>query len=214
MKKSQIILLQKCFMCPRTQNFFWSGNCVWNVTSEIIHGIKLPPPVEQASSYFDLQKMSLSWTHQWHHLFPSIKCSFLSWKHAAIPYQSSKLVSADLTHMSKNVSTLLFLWEVSSPWIALCSHTALSCVFPLPSSVNDEGDREDTCPETPLTERQREGVGGGGRHNTWWEKYTTRQQTCRNYHLQWQARRVGAIGRLQGGPWAQPDLLRMDGPPS
>lgn len=26
--------------------------------------------------------------------------------------------------------------------------------------MNDEGDREDTCPETPLTERLREGVGG------------------------------------------------------
>lgn len=35
---------------------FWSGNCVWNVTNEVIHGIKLPPPVKLASSYFDLQK--------------------------------------------------------------------------------------------------------------------------------------------------------------
>lgn len=42
-----------------------------------------------------------------------------------------------------------------------CSRRVLNCVFPSSSSVSDGSDREDTCPEPPLTEREKKERSGG-----------------------------------------------------
>lgn len=109
-------------------------------------------------------------------------CRTLLWDR---PVLTTFLTSSTSNTITQEASLLLathFRGEVSFPWITFCSRRVLKCVSPPSSSMNDGSDREDTCPELPLTGRKKK-KKGWGRCTAWWVKYTTRQQTCRDYHL-------------------------------